>query len=313
MLYCWSASIPWRNPLQPRTAAARLLMRQATGTVSQFGGSPGRVLQTPAPGIFTTTVQETIMAHSGYSKWRVAAITGGMALTAIEIVGAVGYLLSQDQPSYLVAGGAVVTLAAAGLPIFAGRCWHDRRYVLALLLWAALVPAMSVVFTAAVERSGGARDGANRDRQVIAQRIELKRSAEKEATAVADSDELAAKAECATGRGTKCQGAEARADNSRQRLEAAREAVAKAGVAPTDPQARRLAAILPVSEEAIALYQPIILPVAISAIGLLLIAAGAHQPKRREAPKRMGKRKRRRRRKAAAPQPSQSNVIRLRK
>jgi hypothetical protein len=70
---------------------------------------------------------------------------------------------------------------------------------------------------------------------------------------------------------------------------------------------------LPVSEEAIALYQPIILPVAISAIGLLLIAAGAHPPKRREAPKRKGKRKRRRRRKVV-PQPSQrSNVVPLRK
>ena len=40
----------------------------------------------------------------------------------------------------------------------------------------------------------------------------------------------------------------------------------------------RLAAILPVSEETIVLYQPIILPVAISVHGLLLISAGAHQP-----------------------------------
>jgi hypothetical protein len=251
------------------------------------------------------------MAHSGYSKWRVAAIVVGLALTAIEIVGAVGYLLSQEQPSYLVAGGAVVTLAAAGLPIFAGRCWHDRRYVLALLLWAALVPAMATIFMAAVERSGGARDGASKDRQVIAQRIELKRSAERDAKAVADSDELAAKAECATGRGTKCTGLEARADTSRQRLEAARTALAEAGVIPTDPQARRLAAILPVTEEAVQLYAPLILPVAISAIGPLLIAAGAHQPARRKA-QRKGKRKRRRRK--ALPQSSQrSNVVPLRK
>jgi len=43
-----------------------------------------------------------------YSKWALAAIVGGVALTAIEIYGAVSYLVSQSQPHYLVAGGAVV-------------------------------------------------------------------------------------------------------------------------------------------------------------------------------------------------------------
>ncbi|MFZ0854399.1 MAG: hypothetical protein WAO08_35025 [Hyphomicrobiaceae bacterium] len=55
--------------------------------------------------------------HSKYSKWGLAAIGGGVALTAIEVVGAVGYLISQDQPSYLVAGGAIITVIAAILPI----------------------------------------------------------------------------------------------------------------------------------------------------------------------------------------------------
>lgn len=253
------------------------------------------------------------MAIRSYSKWGLVAIACGVTLTAIEIVGAVGYLVSQDQPSYLVAGGAVVTAVAATLPILAGRCWRDRRYLLAILLWMALVPAMSVIFTAAVERTGGARDAANKDRQAIAQRIELTRTAEKEAKAVADADEAAAKAECASGRKAKCLGLEARADISRQRLEAARDAVAKAGVVPTDPQARRLAAVLPVTEEAVMLYQPLVLPVAISALGLLMIAAGAHPPKRRMARKTVGKRKRRRKPKAKRlPQPLPANVAILR-
>lgn len=251
------------------------------------------------------------MAKPTYSRWALAAIVGGAALTVIEVVGAVGYLVGQDQPSYLVAGGAVVTVVAAILPILAGRCWQSGRYLLALCLWAALVPALSVIFTAAVERTGGARDGANRDRQAIAQRIELTRSAEKEAKVIAEADEAAAKAECATGRKARCLGLEARADQSRQRLEAARDAVAKAGVVPKDPMARRLAAVLPVSEEAVALYQPLILPLAISALGLLLIAAGAHPPKRRKAPKRKGKRKRRKRLGPLA-KPS-TNVVPLRR
>jgi Ca2+/Na+ antiporter len=67
----------------------------------------------------------------GYSKSALAAIVGGVVLTAIEVIGAVGYLLSQDQPSYLVAGGAVVTVVAAILPILARRCWQGGRYLLA--------------------------------------------------------------------------------------------------------------------------------------------------------------------------------------
>jgi hypothetical protein len=248
-----------------------------------------------------------------YSGWGVAAITGSVILTAIEVYGAVGYLVSQNQPHYLIAGGAVLTVVAAMLPVLAARSWANRRYVLALMLWAMMIPELSVIVSAAVERTGSANDRANRDRQAEAQRIELARSAEREAKVMADADEAAARAECASGRGSRCQGLEARADQSRQRLEAARGVVAQAGIAPKDPLASRIAAVLPVSEAAIQLYQPLVLPLSISALGLLLIASGSHQPKHREAQKRVGKRKRRRRRKAAAPQPSQSNVIRLRK
>jgi hypothetical protein len=252
------------------------------------------------------------MARLAYSKLGIAAITGGVILTAIELVGAVGFLVSQNQPNYLIAGGAMTTVVAAALPLLAARSWSHRRYVLAILLWMAMVPALSVIVVAAVERTGSASDHANRDRQAIAQSIALARQAEQEAKTSADADEAAAMVECASGRKARCLGLEARADSSRKRLEAARDAVAKAGVVPKDPMASRIAAVLPVNEEAIQLYQPLVLPLSISALGLLLIASGAHSPKRK-AQKRAGKRKRRKRRKAVAPQPSQSNVIRLRK
>jgi hypothetical protein len=225
-----------------------------------------------------------------YSKWAIAAIIGGVVLTAIEVIGAVGYLKGQDQPSYLVA--VVPRLPWLPPSWFRLRCWRRGRYVLAVLLVAALVPALSLIFSAAVERTGGARDQANRDRQAIARRIELRRAAVDEAKTVAAEDEAAAKAECSTGRKLKCTGLEERAENSRRRLEAARTELAQAGVVPSDPQARRLAAILPVSEEAIQLDQPLILPISISVLGLLLIAVGAHTPKRRKAKRRRGRRKR---------------------
>ena len=140
-------------------------------------------------------------------------------------------LVQQDSPSYLIAGGAVVTVVAAMLIPLAERCWQGGRRILASLLALSLVPALSLIFSAAVERTGGARDEANRNRQAIAQQIELKRTAVNEAKAVADADESAAKAECATGRKGKCLGLEARADISRQRLETARTELANAGIA----------------------------------------------------------------------------------
>ena len=242
------------------------------------------------------------MAKRTYSKWGLTAIVGGIALTAIEVVGAVSYLTSQSSPSYLVAGGALVTVVAAILPILAARCWQNRRFCLALLLWGAMVPALSLVFSAAVERTGSARDHANLDRQVIAQRVELARAAVNDAKADVEAAEAKAAAECSRAskgvdpRGPQCKAAESRAKDSRERLQEARDGVAKAGVVPKDSQAVRLAAILPgISEEAIALYQPILLPVAISVLGLLLISAGAHSPKPKKVQKRRGKRKKRRR------------------
>src|SRR5262245_2226912 len=110
------------------------------------------------------------MAKLSYSKWGCVAMTGGVILTAIEVVGAVGYLVQQDQPSYLIAGGAVITVVAAMLIPLAERCWRRGRRLLAAMLIVALVPALSLIFGAAVERTGGARDQANRDRQAIAQR-----------------------------------------------------------------------------------------------------------------------------------------------
>jgi len=49
-----------------------------------------------------------------------------------------------------------------------------------------------VIVCAAVERTGGTNDTAERGRQAVAQKLALAREAEKEAKAVADSDEAAA-------------------------------------------------------------------------------------------------------------------------
>jgi hypothetical protein len=73
--------------------------------------------------------------------------------------------------------------------------------------------------------------------------------------------------------------------------------------------ASRIAAVLPIPEEAVRIYQPLVLPLAVSGLGLLLIAVGAHQPRRRKARRRKG----RKRRAALKPAPRLgSNVVRFR-
>lgn len=259
------------------------------------------------------------MAKSArYSKWGAAAIFGGVCLTAIEVYGSYSYLASQGQPNYLVAGGMVVTIIAAILPILAGRNWGAGRYLLAVLLWIAMVPALSVILCAAVERTGGAKDSADRDRQAHALKLRLAEATVTEAKAQADSLQGKADAECsrstnpkASPRGPACTAAEERADKAAKALKSARDEVVKVGPTPSDPMASRLAAVLPMSEAAISLYQPLVLPLAISITGLLLIASGAHHPTRRKAQKRRGKRKKRR--SPVSPKPSSAKVIPLRR
>lgn len=254
-----------------------------------------------------------------YSKWSLAAIAGGVAITAIEVYGAVSYLVGQNSPNYLVAGGAVVTVIAAILPILAGRCWGHGRYLLAGLLWLALVPALSVILVAAVERTGGAKDAADRDRQAHELKLSLAKVTVTEAKAQADSLQAKADAECSrtknpkvSPRGPTCTVAEERSDKAVQALKSARDEVVKIGPPPKDPTAARFAALVPgVTEEAYALVQPLVLPLAVSFTGLLLIAYGAHSPRRRKVKRRVSKRKKRRQ--PVSPKPSPAKVLPFRR
>lgn len=280
---------------------------------------PGSEYQLAQPGETPIERDLDMASRYKYPLWKPVAIAAGMTLTGIEVWGAVEYLLKQEgHVSYLVLGGAIVTAVAALLPPLAERCWRAGRYTLALLLWAALLPALALVLTAAIERSGGARDSAQMERRVVAQRIELARSAEAEAKTRLAAAEAAVLAEInnkkSPGCGRSCKDLKVEVEAARKELTKTRDAVAAAGVVPKDSQATRIAAILPVTEEAVAIYQPIILPISISALGLLLIAVGAHSPKRRKAAKRKGKRKKGTRR-PTPPKPSarHGNVVPLRK
>jgi hypothetical protein len=242
-------------------------------------------------------------------------------LTGIEVYGSVSFLVQQEQPSYLVLGGAIVTATTAILLPLAERMVRERRFILAVCLLAAMVPALSIIVCAAVERTGGARDATTRSHQASAATIALKAEVVTEAKAALEDLRADESRECnnsakpgADPRGPRCKSAEKRTEAGRERLATARSELGASGVATKDPIVTRLAAVLPVSEADIALYHPLVLPLTISLLGILLIAAGAHQPKRCKADRRRGKRKRRVRAKAKTmSQPSSAKVIPMRR
>lgn len=238
-----------------------------------------------------------MVAKSKYSVVRGLAISAGLAFTGIEVFGATEYLLKQEgHVSYLVVGGAVVTATASLLPLLAERQWRAGNKLQALLLWAALLPALSLILSAAIERTGGARDRAGQERQTIERRIALAKSAAIEARDTVSAAEAAVHAETRNG-GCKriCQDLKATAEAARKRLAEARANPDLRLVVPSDPQAVRIAAMLPVTEAQVALYQPVILPVAVSMLGILLLGTSLAETKPRKVkghkPKRRARRK----------------------
>jgi hypothetical protein len=235
--------------------------------------------------------------------WRILATVAGLVLTGIEVFGAYEYLLKQEgRLSYLVAGGAVVTATSALLPILAERQWRDGHKLQALLLWAALLPALSLILSAAIERTGGARDRAGQERQAIETRIKLAKDAVDDAKSRLASAEAGVLAETKDkGCGPVCKGLKKEAEEARKQLSEARGAPDLKLVVPRDPQAVRLAAMLPVTEAQVALYQPVILPVTVSLLGILLLGTGLAETKRKRRVQKGKKKQVKRKRKPAKP------------
>ena len=209
-------------------------------------------------------------------------VVAGAILTGIEAYGCYEYLVSQlGHVSYLVVLGCAVTIFAALIPMGVELCWRERRWLLAIVVALAFIPASATIFLAAVERTGGAKDALVAHQREAIVRIAAAERAERDAKADAERDEAAAVAECASGRKAKCLGLEARADAARARLEDARKALVNAGALPVDPQARRVAAMLNVTEAQVQLYGPMVLPVTGSLLGVLFLAIGGTMERKR--------------------------------
>lgn len=190
-------------------------------------------------------------------------IAAETALNAEHLAHAGGWL------STLVAGAIGATIAAAAaLPIaeraVAQGCWLKAA---GLAIFFAAMLAFS--FSTSVGRVGSQADGDLAAAQSHNGKLMLAREAYQAATATQE-------AECGSGRGPRCRAAETALTAAREALQAAPAAKAE------NAMAKRLAAASGLSEATVALYQPLIFPLALQLGGFVFLAYGL-SPRRETA------------------------------
>ena len=218
------------------------------------------------------------------------------------LVGISGYF-SWSHTGDLVA--PVAACVGAAMLHFGEAAWAERQRVKAVAFAALATLASLICLLAVLDRVATAYDTKLSGRQSEnLPRVEAQKALTA-AEATAKADEAAAAAECGSGRGTRCTGLEQRADVSRRRVTEARNELVRLGSAIVeDPAAKRLAALLPVSEGTIGLLTPLMLPVWLELSGLVLLTYGLaprHKPVKQP---RIGKIKKKRRTPRKPPAPS---------
>ncbi len=194
--------------------------------------------------------------------WKASATVGGGALTGTAVwLNAEHVAASEGWFSPLVVAGIFVTLCAAATPPLAERAAKTGQAAKTVVLWLFFALAVSFSLTASITRYGGYRD----TQVAEAEQGNLSTQLAKDAYAIAVADRSA---ECASRRGPKCREAEARLSQARTALSSATP------IRAADPAAERLAALLGVSQTAIALYSPLALPLGLEIGGFVFLATG---------------------------------------
>lgn len=201
---------------------------------------------------------------------KIAATTGGTALTGAAIVMNAQHVAASDGwTSPLVWAAIIVTACAAVTPPFAERAAKTGQPAKAALMWLFFALAVGFSLTASIARSSGYQEGKSATVEHANQKARLAREAYEQATAARD-------AECKTGRGPHCRALEDQVAALRNDLASATP------VQSVDPGTERLAAVLGVGQDSVALYVPLLLPLGLELGGFIFLAFGLAPAARRE-------------------------------
>jgi hypothetical protein len=169
----------------------------------------------------------------------------------------------------------LAAVVGAGMFHFGETACRCRRWISGLCFGLLGLLAVAISLSVVIDRVSSRYDAQTQTRQSENLPRRLAVTALDEAKAELVQADQAAAHECASGRKAKCLGLEARANAARERVQEARSELAKLGaLTAEDPSARRIAAVLGVSEARVRLVTPLLLPVWLELSGLTLLTIG---------------------------------------
>jgi hypothetical protein len=178
--------------------------------------------------------------------------------------------------NYVVRAAVGVTLASALLPHFINRTFQQGRPLFATLLAAGFLLSLAVVFTAAIHRTVSVADAAAASRKEEVRKLEAARANVETAEQALTADRQVTAGECKTGVGKECKrlasegkGILQTTIDLRSKLADAKEPVEDSTPAAISALTRGL-----LSEEQVRRFQPMLVPISVSALAGLLITLG---------------------------------------
>jgi hypothetical protein len=211
---------------------------------------------------------------------RLVALMLGLFFVWCEARGTYEFLLKDqdNQVNYIVQAGTGFAVAFSLLPMFASQLFERSQYPKFIACWLAMPIVVGVVFYAAIQRTGGAADQAQINREIADNNGTLASKNESDANDAWKEARAAAVDECNSGRGKKCLDAEAKRDKAWERLQKARGELKNASDKHPDPGASRVVALLParfsITEDQVRLYQPMLIPLGMSVLAALFLNIG---------------------------------------
>jgi hypothetical protein len=207
--------------------------------------------------------------------FRAVLILFGLACVATEVYGTYEYLWEKfGRWNYLVVGGLIVTSMAAILPMAAESARQNRQWVLAAFCWLAVPLTLTLVFTAAIQRTGQVVDTDEATRQQLVKSIKTAEAEIAESLAQLPIDKATVLRTCEVW-GPKCTRAKDDQAATERKLTEARAVLKKQGVTVDDSLAKRIEAYIPwITKEQVQLYHPMLLPLTLAILGALALAAG---------------------------------------
>ncbi|WP_414461799.1 hypothetical protein [Hyphomicrobium sp. DY-1] len=220
----------------------------------------------------------------------ITALIFGIIFAGCEVFGTFEYLhKDQGGITYVVVAGAAIAAAISLLPAWASFAWRGRP-LLSASIWVIFVVALASVVASALARTGSATDLAQERRERIENTDAQIAQAHTDAQARLDAANIAldkanddvlenaSKKGCASNCAALLSAAVIRAEkevaDARANLDKTKALGAEAPIGKTDSLAKRIAAILPVSEDSVRLYQPLMVPTLTSAMSAVLTALG---------------------------------------